>query len=1000
MRASVLACQLALALVSGVARAQEGRLLDPFQDAGAWEAYASEGIAIALAADGGALRADIDYRGGAGYAVLRRPLGVTLGDNYVFSFRLRGTLPPNTLEFKLLDSTGQNVWWAVRRNRSIPRAWETITVRRREISFAWGPAGGGELRRPAALEIAFTAGEGGAGSVWIDSLLLTDLPPVDTTWPVLPRAVSGDAGRTPHHAMDGDSATAWTLPVGAATLDIDLGALREFSGVVLRWTRGRRAVSVDVSRDGRTWRAAGRSPPGDGAVAWLPAGELEATRLRLRVEPGTSAALGEVELLPVAWAARPNELAAAVAARARRGDMPQAFGGPVTWWTVVGDTAAFEEALFDEFGRIEVGERRFSIEPMLEAGDRLWTWADATTHIGMASGALPLPWARLQFARFTLQVEAWPQPAERGAALGARYRLVNLADSAVAGHLLLALRPLQVNPPTQFLNIEGGVGRITHVAATPSGVSLDGRGVGVVGSPVTRMATTFAASGLTGILAAGDAMRDSVHDSLGLASAALRVPFRLGPGASTDVLLAVALDSGAALPQATASLLAGRAGAHRASAGMLPDLELEGPAEVRELAGVLRHSAGYILVNRDSAAIQPGSRAYARSWIRDGALTSSALLRLGLHQPARDFLEWFAPFLFDSGKVPCCVDRRGGDPVPENDSHGEFIYLAAEHARVTGERDLLRALWPAIERAASYMDSLRHLRMTPAYARDTARAYWGLLPESISHEGYSARPVHSYWDQFWALRGFRDAAAAARMLGHPDSTRWDRVADEFQRDLLASIGRTMDRHGITYVPGSVELGDFDATSTTIAGDPVGVLDLLPRAAVERTFEMLDSILDARRRGVPWDAYTPYEARNVGAKVRLGWRASALAELRDLMADRRPVEWDQWPEVIFREPRQRTFLGDLPHTWVASDVIRSVLDLFAYREDDDTIIVLAGVPREWLAGAGVRVRLPWGSAGELAYAAREEAGVLVTSITSVPNGVRLVWRPPDGVTAPR
>ena len=33
----------------------------------------------------------------------------------------------------------------------------------------------------------------------------------------------------------------------------------------------------------------------------------------------------------------------------------------------------------------------------------------------------------------------------------------------------------------------------------------------------------------------------------------------------------------------------------------------------------------------------------------------------------------------------------------------------------------------------------------------------GLVTESISHEGYSAKPVHSYWDDFWALRGLDDA---------------------------------------------------------------------------------------------------------------------------------------------------------------------------------------------------------------------------------------------------
>ena len=31
------------------------------------------------------------------------------------------------------------------------------------------------------------------------------------------------------------------------------------------------------------------------------------------------------------------------------------------------------------------------------------------------------------------------------------------------------------------------------------------------------------------------------------------------------------------------------------------------------------------------------------------------------------------------------------------------------------------------------------------------------MPASISHEGYSAKPQYSLWDDFWALRGYRDA---------------------------------------------------------------------------------------------------------------------------------------------------------------------------------------------------------------------------------------------------
>ena len=40
-------------------------------------------------------------------------------------------------------------------------------------------------------------------------------------------------------------------------------------------------------------------------------------------------------------------------------------------------------------------------------------------------------------------------------------------------------------------------------------------------------------------------------------------------------------------------------------------------------------------------------------------------------------MEWYAQYQYDNGKVPCCVDEHGATPVPENDSHGELIYLTS-----------------------------------------------------------------------------------------------------------------------------------------------------------------------------------------------------------------------------------------------------------------------------------------------------------------------------------
>ena len=204
-----------------------------------------------------------------------------------------------------------------------------------------------------------------------------------------------------------------------------------------------------------------------------------------------------------------------------------------------------------------------------------------------------------------------------------------------------------------------------------------------------------------------------------------------------------------------------------------------------------------------------------------------------MSQPAEDFARWYAPFQYPSGKVPCCVDYRGAGPTPENDSHGQLVLLAAEVYRFTGDRAFLREMWPHVLGAVGYMETIRHERMTPAYRQDTLRAYYGLLPESISHEGYSAKPMHSYWDQLFALRGYTDAVFIARALGETaEAERLDSLQAAFAADLAASYRLAMQKEHILYLPGSVELGDFDPTSVSIALDPVNAGDVLPPGSLE------------------------------------------------------------------------------------------------------------------------------------------------------------------------
>jgi hypothetical protein len=318
--------------------------------------------------------------------------------------------------------------------------------------------------------------------------------------------------------------------------------------------------------------------------------------------------------------------------------------------------------------------------------------------------------------------------------------------------------------------------------------------------------------------------------------------------------------------------------------------------------------------------------------------------------------------------VPCCATARGADPVPENDSDGEFAFAVAELWRYTHDDSTARALWPRVRAAVAHQEALRQSERSVANEAPGRRAFFGLMPPSISHEGYADRPAYSYWDDFWAYTGYRSAATLAQGLGLADeAARIGAQRDAFLADLLRSIDASTQAHRMDLLPGAADRGDVDPTSSTVALSPGGLLGVLPDALVRRTFERYWRDFAARRDGgAAWDAYTPYEWRTVGSLVRLGERERALQVLAFLEADRRPAGWNQWAEVVGRDARAPRFVGDMPHGWVASDQIRAVLDLFAYEHEGEQALVLAaGVPRAWLRGPGLLLqglRTPYGRLG--------------------------------------
>ena len=732
----------------------------------------------------------------------------------------------------------------------------------------------------------------------------------------------------------------------------------------------------------------------------------------MRSQPQTEPAIRRLRLLPPDRTKTPLRRYELAASREHRALFPLNLRNQQVYWTSVGIAAAPQKSIFDEFGNIEAWKGAPMLQPL---------WRDTESRVHAAHGGSPKQtlregWLPMPSAEWTtepglsMRSEAFALEQSGQPVTLLRHRLQNTGKRRIDGELFLLLRPSQINPPYQY----GGISPIHDIALEAVGsdtvVRVNGRLFLRSLSPVqSRGAASFGAHGegeLTQAVASGALPTSAkVHDYDGLAAAYLRYAVSIAPGETRDVVLAFPLGTkkvdvlAGKRPEPPAldipALVGAQAGGKPDPSARFDVLAEQVARTWRErtwhtgielpdhdLVDMLHAQIAYILINQTGKAIQPGPRNYNRSFIRDGSATAAVLMRMGLPGPARAYLHWFAdhavhenglvsPILSEDGSV----DRGFGSDL-EYDAQGEFVSLVADVARLDGGVQTVREYLPKVRVALHFIEQLRARTSAQDYQhdREAPERFRGLVAPSFSHEGYSV-PTHSYWDDYWALKGLHDGAWLAAMLGDRELDTWARTQyAALHESVAASIRATMEWKHIAYVPSSADLGDLDATGTSIALAPCGQVDVLPEAAVKFTFD--DYLKKVRSRATStdiWD-FTPYELRNVLSFVRLNRPAEANEVLTELLRYRRPLAWQMFAEVVHSRLRHPGYFGDMPHTWIGTELLRAVIGMLMH-EGDAALELLPGTPPAWLTGDGLRVSELRTAYGQLNMTAHQEGARL-------------------------
>lgn len=336
----------------------------------------------------------------------------------------------------------------------------------------------------------------------------------------------------------------------------------------------------------------------------------------------------------------------------------------------------------------------------------------------------------------------------------------------------------------------------------------------------------------------------------------------------------------------------------------------------------------YIKSLVNTGFITPGPLTYKHFWFRDSAYMVSALAKIGdidragrilLHFPERQKRGYF-------------VSQKG-----EWDSNGQAIWTMVEYFRLTGNREFLNYVYKSIRNGALWIER----------KRKKYKESMGLLPPGFSAEHFGPNDLY-YYDDYFGLRGLKDAAFSAKILGlKRDYEMFMNYYKDFKRDIRKAISMDEERIGKKVVVGAFGRKiDASMISAFTSIFPLN-LDVFSKEEILNTYREIKErffVNGCFYQNITHSGINLYLTLEMGeALLFLGEEEEAIKLFDSAISLLKPTYTS--PEAI--NPKTLGGCeGDGHHGWAVAEIIHFTRNMTLF-EKDKNLYLFSGLKREWI-----------------------------------------------------